>query len=130
MPRFVLLRHECPPNFPKPSHWDLMLEQQGVLQTWEVQTLPAAWAGHFGGEKSAEKAVPIRLLPDHRIDYLDYEGPISNDRGRVERCDRGAYVVLDQDDGSSKLELSGAVLNCVVQLQRQKDEWLLQVVDQ
>ena len=34
MPRFVVLRHETPPGYPRPPHYDLMLEQEGGLWTW------------------------------------------------------------------------------------------------
>ena len=45
MPRFVLLHHECPPGYVKPSHWDFMLEFGDVLWTWELRELPAGWRG-------------------------------------------------------------------------------------
>ena len=48
MPRFVLLRHECPPDWVKPSHWDLMLERGQVLETWQLIDLPASWAQQLG----------------------------------------------------------------------------------
>jgi hypothetical protein len=31
----------------------------------------------------------LQLLPDHRRLYLAYEGPVSGDRGRVQRVDEG-----------------------------------------
>ena len=57
-----------------------MLEQDGVLRTWALAEEPAAQA-----EIAAE------ALGDHRLDYLEYEGPVSGDRGSVSRWDEGEY---------------------------------------
>lgn len=47
-----------------------------------------------------ERPTPGRFLarpvPDHRDAYLDYEGPLTGDRGRVDRLVRG--VVLEHSD--------------------------------
>ena len=72
MPRFVILTHDHPH-----LHWDFMLEADGVLKTWRLQDEP------LPGRKFETPAEP---LPDHRIAYLDYEGPVSNNRGIVTRC--------------------------------------------
>ena len=34
MPRYVILQHDTPPGYPRPLHWDLMLEQGRTLRTW------------------------------------------------------------------------------------------------
>jgi hypothetical protein len=79
MPRYVILTHDHP--FP---HWDFMLEDGSVLRTWRLLAQPAA-----GQIVRAEK------LPDHRLAYLDYEGPVSGGRGVVARWDYGTYDVPD-----------------------------------
>jgi hypothetical protein len=104
MPRFVLLYHECPPSFGKPSHWDLMLERDGVLLTWSLAALPAAWGG---GRDAAEEQIVATRLADHRIAYLDYEGPISGDRGGVTRVDGGEYEVLEETEQAIRVRLQG-----------------------
>lgn len=83
MLRYVILRHEMPSTASRPSHWDLMLEQNGVLQTWALEVEPCA-----GREIRAEQ------LPEHRLAYLDYEGPVSGDRGEVRRWDAGTWTPL------------------------------------
>ncbi|MBA4104494.1 MAG: hypothetical protein C0485_01965 [Pirellula sp.] len=113
MPRFVLLRHECQPSFGKPSHWDLMLERDGVLLTWSLPALPAAWGGEGG--LAAEQIAATRLA-DHRIAYLDYEGPISGDRGVVTRVDGGEYEVLSDAGGVLRVRLRGMRSGDVVEL--------------
>ena len=75
MPRFVILEHDHPH-----LHWDLMLEVAGVLRTWRLAIPPRPGA--------TGEATP---LGDHRIAYLDYEGPVSGNRGAVRRWDAGAF---------------------------------------
>lgn len=113
MPRFVLLFHDCPPSFGKPSHWDLMLERDGALMTWSLADLPEGWRtppGHGVIELEAAR------LPDHRLDYLDYEGPVSGDRGHVKRIDRGDYEIVDESPEWLQVRLTGAVADGEVRL--------------
>jgi hypothetical protein len=71
--RFVILTHDHP--F---VHWDLMLEANGVLRTWRLLAEP-----------QPECIIAAEPLPDHRLHYLDYEGPVSGGRGTVSRWDHG-----------------------------------------
>ena len=120
MPRFVLLRHECPPSMGKPSHWDLMLERDGVLLTWSLEALPRAWGGD-GASPTQEDDSPLAAtrLADHRIAYLDYEGPISGDRGSVTRVDRGEYEVREETDVEIRVRLRGELGEAVLDLRWQ-----------
>ncbi len=79
MPRFVILHHVMPPGSTRASHWDWMFERDGVLTTWAVECLP--------GPAPTE----AKQLPDHRLEYLQYEGPIGGGRGNVDRVDEGTY---------------------------------------
>jgi hypothetical protein len=99
MPRFVILRHELPSTARAGVHWDLMLEQDGVLRTWALAAAPGL------GE-----AIAADALPDHRLDYLTYEGPISGDRGEVSRWDEGTYEVRSESLGELHFRLSGSHL--------------------
>ena len=80
MPQFVLLEHTHPV-----LHWDLMFEKIGILETWRLAEIP--------GETAAQ--IEAAQLPDHRLAYLDYEGPVSNERGTVRRIDRGTYEFVE-----------------------------------
>lgn len=91
MPQFVVLHHD----WPQP-HYDFMVEREGVLWTWRWGHLPC-----LGEEFTAER------IADHRIIYLDYEGPVSGDRGVVTRHDRGSCEVLSIDAKQLTLVLSG-----------------------
>ena len=74
--RFVILEHDHPV-----MHWDLMLEAGDVLQTWRLMQPP----------ESVGCAIEATALGDHRVMYLDYEGPVSGDRGTVKRWDAGEF---------------------------------------
>ncbi len=75
MPRYVILQHDHPQ-----LHWDFMLESGEVLKTWRLAEPPGAG-----------RRVPAESSFDHRKLYLDYEGPVSGDRGIVTAWDRGDY---------------------------------------
>jgi len=81
MPRFVVLEHQSPRGL----HWDFMLQQEDVLATWALPEPPDA-----NGPLEAER------LPDHRLAYLDYEGPVSGNRGQVVRWDAGIFELRGQ----------------------------------
>jgi hypothetical protein len=77
-----------------------MLESGGVLRTWALERLPHVWqAAHtrtIAGNPncptlSAESTVVAMRLGDHRLAYLEKEGPLSGDRGTVVRVAAGTY---------------------------------------
>lgn len=105
MPRFVLLRHDVPADFGRPSHWDLMLEDGAELLTWALEQLP-----------SNDCPVPAIRLAPHRIEYLDYEGPVSRARGFVQRRDAGTFMWLDRSETLLRIDLRGTEFQGVVTL--------------
>jgi hypothetical protein len=107
MPRFVLLRHELPPENPRPSHFDLMLEQTGALRTWACERMPA----------TAEEVLADDLA-DHRLTYLDYEGPVSGNRGSVTRVDAGSYEPLAISPDVVRVRIAGVILRGILTLTR------------
>ncbi len=94
MPRFVVLTHDHPT-----WHWDFMLESHGVLRTWRLDHDP-----------SLVTPILATPLPDHRLIYLEYEGPVSGQRGQVQRWDEGQYEILSEDEGSITVTLKGTRL--------------------
>jgi len=80
-------------------HYDLMLRRGDALITWRLSQPPSSI--------EVGQVVPARRLPDHRIEYLDYEGPVSRGRGRVTRQDRGGYELLDEAPCRLELRLDG-----------------------
>lgn len=116
MPRYVILQHLLPAGSGRPSHYDVMLEQQGALLTWAVAELPRA-----GLQTTAIK------LPDHRLAYLDYEGPISGDRGQVHRVRAGECCFCECTKELVIVELSASegVLRAALR-QIVRDRWSVQ----
>jgi DNA polymerase Ligase (LigD) len=116
MPRFVLLYHDCPPDYVRPSHWDLMLECGDVLRTWVLQELPRDWtpivaqttrsAGSCPAA-AATNQVAAEHLNDHRHEYLSHEGPVSGGRGTVTRVEEGTYVVEHESSDRWRIQLNG-----------------------
>lgn len=124
MPRFVLLRHECPPQFEKPSHWDFMLEWGEVLRTWELRQLPTRWAEALGVLECAD-SVDAAPLADHRLAYLDFEGPLTNGRGSVRQCGAGTYEIHQDEPDELVVELQGNTFRGTAKLSRCGKHWRL-----
>ena len=110
MPRFVILRHELAADAVLRLHWDLMLEEESTLRTWQLLEEP-----------SGRATISATQLADHRKLYLDYEGPISGNRGHVHRWDQGVYEMLREDDRQITVRLSGRKINGVATLTRRAD---------
>ncbi|HUE74229.1 MAG TPA: DNA polymerase ligase N-terminal domain-containing protein [Pirellulaceae bacterium] len=109
MPRFVILFHETPPDYDRGPHFDLMLEGGAALRTFALPHWPAA------GE-----TVPCEQLADHRLAYLDYEGPISGGRGHVTRHESGEYEIVETGE-TLVLRLYGQRLKGTLSLERLAD---------
>src|SRR5258705_9929861 len=92
MPCFVILEHDHPH-----LHWDLMLEVGDVLWTWRLERPP----------RDGPETIPAERIGDHRLAYLDYEGPVSGGRGFVKRWDWGTYDLLEGRQDRLRLELQG-----------------------
>src|SRR5260370_21717475 len=121
MPRYVIVEHDW-----LTRHWDFMLEVGDALEAWKLPTPPAA-----NVEISAEKTF------DHRLMYLDYEGPISGDRGSVQRWDAGSYeLIVEKSRARSKrdpidrrvIQLAGKRLEGMLEMTcREGGNWTLRL---
>ncbi len=105
--RFVILLHQTPPGYARGTHWDLMFEQGAALRTWALADEPRAGA-----------TIDAEQLPDHRIEYLDYEGPVSGDRGHVTQWDRGTFALESDTAEEFAAIVSGQWLRGRVRLVR------------
>ena len=108
MPRFAILTHDHP--F---LHWDFLLEDDATCRTWRLLACPDSLA-----------EIRAEALPDHRLMYLDYEGPVSGDRGTVSTWDIGTFEWLIDREGMLELRLSGRRLNGVVRLAKSDGAWV------
>jgi hypothetical protein len=111
MPRFVILLHETPAGSVRATHFDLMLEHDGVLWAWALHALPA-----IGESAAAER------LPDHRLAYLDFEGPIAGGRGTVRRVAAGEYDLAEERAGCLVVRVRGAGLQGMLTLAQDADK--------
>ncbi len=90
--RYVILHHRASAS----EHWDLLLEHDGALLTWQLpsphlSTLP----------------LRARRIANHRLAYLEYEGPLTGDRGTVTRVEAGRVTIRDLNDTLCAFDLSG-----------------------
>ncbi|MEX2317895.1 MAG: hypothetical protein WD669_12130 [Pirellulales bacterium] len=137
MPRFVLLYHDCPPGYVRPSHWDLMLESGDVLETWALFELPKCWQlahAHTAEQYpicpplASDDTVSAEHLAGHRLAYLDYEGPVSSGRGSVLRVAAGEFSVVSRSADAWRVALDVGPLCGELTLQHATPEsatWLL-----
>ncbi|MEX2168175.1 MAG: hypothetical protein WD851_02605 [Pirellulales bacterium] len=130
MPRYVLLRHELPPQSGRASHWDFMLEHEGVLWTWALEQLPKLWLVELNlPHEDASDEVPARRLADHRLAYLEYEGLVSGDRGSVNRVTQAGYSIITNNADLLEVTLDGDLHGLVILTRRNEsiDEWRLRI---
>ncbi len=108
-PRFVILRHALGDAV----HWDLMLETADALTTWQLLDDP-----HRLASPDEHAAIPACRIGDHRKDYLDYEGPLTRNRGHVTRLDRGTYEPIDIQPHGWTVRFTGSLLNGTFHLEK------------
>jgi hypothetical protein len=97
--RFVVLHHTGWISSKRGNHWDWMLEPperktKGLITFASIRNPRSGWDGELLDE-----------LPPHRSVYLDYEGPISGDRGQVQRVATGRFRWMELSTEKLTLEL-------------------------
>ncbi len=114
--RFVILRHRLPAHSDRVDHFDWMFESEdGQLETWATVKLPGK-----------DRPVEAEPLAPHRRDYLDYEGPVSGDRGDVQRLEQGTYSVVQSTESQRTFRLQGQRLAATIQIaQNPSGDWWL-----
>jgi len=109
--RFVILHHQLHGG----EHWDLMLEHGDTLLTWQLLRRPTP---------DDTVPIPAKRIGNHRKHYLDYEGPVSGDRGHVTRIEGGTVTLHDMTDDHVTFALNGGRFVGMFALTRSGDEWL------
>jgi len=95
MPRFTISHHTGSKDG---DHYDLMLEHGDGLRTWRLVN-------------TAFQAFQVaRQIKEHRKTYLDFEGEISGERGRVKIWDTGTYTIDEWKDDRIQVALVGRSL--------------------
>ena len=115
--KYVIQRHE---RQDEPAHWDLMLENGTVLETYRVCLPPEDW-----GDKPVEA---VRIF-DHPLKFLSYEGSVNKGKGRVEIADCGTYHPIKKDKTQQQISFAGKLLKGEYQLCLiESDRWKLRGV--
>lgn len=94
--RFAALKHDYPE-----LHFDFLLEAAESAATWRLSARPTPGTG-----VSAER------IADHRLLYLDYEGPVSGNRGTVVRELSGTFETVILDHNQFRIRLHPAIDTC------------------
>lgn len=107
MPRFVILEHDFPT-----LHMDLLVERDGMLVSWRLPSAP-----RLGEAFTATESAPHRML------YLDYQGPVSGERGCVTRWDGGECVWLEYAPDRVRIRLIGEKIAGELTVTRSGEIW-------
>jgi hypothetical protein len=95
MPKFTISHHTGSKDG---DHFDLMLEHGEGLRTWRLVN-------------TAFQVFQVaRQIKDHRKSYLDFEGEVSGDRGRVKIWDTGTYTIDEWRDDRIQVAIVGRSL--------------------
>ena len=90
-PSFVVLKHEAGTMLERTSqtHLDWMFELDGRLKTFSTEVL---------NPLEDHQGIAATALPDHRLQYLHYEGDIAGGRGKVTLIASGKFELIDATD--------------------------------
>lgn len=117
MPQFVILHHQLPPASERADHFDLMFEDGDSLVTWAIAELPS------------DRPQAAAELAPHRREYLTYEGPVSQNRGRVERVAAGSFEWLQRNELHWVAALQSTALTGELHLKRAEEKtWRLWMI--
>jgi bifunctional non-homologous end joining protein LigD len=86
-------------------HYDLRLEENGVLASWAIPKTPP--------EAEGEKRLAVRT-EDHPLDYAGFEGVIPEPEygaGTVAIWDRGTYAAVEKTDSKRVVDIRGRKLD-------------------
>ncbi len=113
--RFVILHHT---GYGR-EHWDLMIEQDDSLATWKLYHHPASLPN---------KDLELFRIGDHRKMYLDYEGPLTGERGEVACFRRGEAEVLEKNSQRWRVRLTSEQLSGEFELTLvENDRWRIEI---
>ena len=121
---FALLQHQTKTQgvaADKPSadfiHWDLLIEvpDQSLLATWRLTDNPLL----------INTPVVAERIQDHRRIYLEYEGPLTRNRGFVHHLDHGPANIIKLVGDELHVMLEGAQLRGQFRIRRDKAGSLL-----
>lgn len=107
MPRFAILEHDYPE-----THWDFFLESGEVLRSWKLFSRP-----------TPNIAIRAEAAPDHRLLYLTYEGPLSENRGSVIQFAIGQFDWAIERSDRIIIDAHGASVEGQIELAQHEVGW-------
>lgn len=96
MSEFVILFHRMPELAKRTDHWDLMIQRDDSLVTWALDSVPVA-----GVDIKAVR------LTNHRLEYLNFQGPLTGERGEVTQFAKGNCKWLADAETRKIIRLTG-----------------------
>ncbi len=140
---YAILHHRTDSALERPSHWDLLIVPDGELEAsgseptsllaFATETAPEEW----------ESGTQFLRLANHRPIYLNYEGPLTGNRGSVQRLSQGevAWHSSSEDELVFSLRPSASnewapyslrrihALNVIDALRADEDRWILSLAN-
>ena len=105
---YVIQRHQA-----SHLHYDLRLEEEGVLKSWAIPKEPP--------QEEGIKRLAVQT-EDHPLGYEEFEGVIPEGQygaGKVETWDKGDYIPLEVTASKWVIEIKGEKLqgrHCLIKL--------------
>jgi hypothetical protein len=96
--KFVVQKHQ---RESEPTHWDLMLERDEILETYRLSLPPDRWE---------KETIETEKIFDHPLKFLSYEGSVNSGKGRVEIADCGTYRLIERNETQQQILFSGNLL--------------------
>lgn len=101
MLRYVVLHHQMGASDKirdTDSHFDWMFDRGDALWTWATDQYP---------ELTSTGPLEAVRLADHRRAYLDYEGLVSGNRGKVSRVESGEFETIHETEDGFQFRVTG-----------------------
>lgn len=105
-------------------HYDIRIEHNGVLISWACRYVPELIKG-------TKKKILIIKQPDHKMDWFDWEGEITDGygKGKVKIWEKGSVNKIKWEDNHKTIEFDGSKINGIYHIIRyptgKKTEYLM-----
>jgi DNA polymerase Ligase (LigD) len=103
--KFVIQEHKKEGDV----HWDLMLENDGFLETYRLDVPP---------EEISSRPANAQKIFDHPTKFLTYEGSVNEGKGSVKIAETGTYRIVKETDETIEINIDGKLLNGKFELRR------------